>query len=442
MKIGVLGGGLSGLSLAYLLQERQGIASIDILEKEGTPGGLCRSFPFGNLHYDIGPHIVFSKDSEVLKRMVGLLGDNVHRLRRSNRVWHDGRLVKYPFENELSALSEPDKAYCLNAFLNNPYADYPPKNMLQFFLATFGEGITNLFLRPYNEKIWKFDPSMMDTQMVERIPKPPAEDIIRSAQGVATEGYVHQLYFHYPKAGGIQSLVNGLAERLGNKVTIHPATEVVRLDKVGDGWAVASSDGATHRYDRVVSTIPVPKLIEALNMEVPTDVATAARQLKSNSLALCALRLKQDRLGDNFAITVADKTVLFHRLSKLNFLFPPEITDGTTSILVEATYREGDLIDQMSDRQVVDRVIRDLCRLGFIEDVGAVLADEVTRHPFAYVIYDLTHGPNLATVRRYCEGDLGLFLHGRFGEFEYLNMDQVIRRSMDNCRKIAETLFV
>ena len=218
MKIGVLGGGLSGLTLACLLQEKPGVGSIDILEKEDTPGGLCRSFPFGNLHYDVGPHIMFSKDSEVLGLMVDLLGDNLHKLRRSNRVWHDGRLVKYPFENELSALSETDKTYCLNAFLNNPYADYPPQNMLQFFLATFGEGITNLFLRPYNEKIWKFDPSMMDTQMVERIPKPPPEDIIRSAQGVATEGYVHQLYFHYPKTGGIQSMVSGLIARLGGKV--------------------------------------------------------------------------------------------------------------------------------------------------------------------------------------------------------------------------------
>ena len=157
---------------------------------------------------------------------------------------------------------------------------------------------------------------------------------------------------------------------------------------------------------------------------------------------LCALRLKQDRLGDNFAITVADKTVLFHRLSKLNFLFPPEIADGTTTVLVEVTYRKGDLVDQMSDRQVVDRIIHDLCRLDFIESAETVLADEVTRHPFAYVIYDLAHGPNMATVRRYCEGELGLFLHGRFGEFEYLNMDQVIRRSMDNCQKIAKALHV
>ena len=35
--------------------------------------------------------------------------------------------------------------------------------------------------------------------MVDRIPRPPDDDIIKSAKGIDTEGYKHQLYFHYPK---------------------------------------------------------------------------------------------------------------------------------------------------------------------------------------------------------------------------------------------------
>ena len=101
MNLAILGGGLSGVSLAYLLQETGGRGAIDILERDDVPGGLCRSFPFGNVHYDVGPHIMFSKDAEVLELMIRMLGENVHKLRRSNRIWHDGRLVKYPFENEL-----------------------------------------------------------------------------------------------------------------------------------------------------------------------------------------------------------------------------------------------------------------------------------------------------------------------------------------------------
>ena len=33
-------------------------------------------------------------------------------------------------------------------------------------------------------------------------------------------------------------------------------------------------------------------------------------------------------------------------------------------------------------------------------------------------------------------GQLGLTLHGRFGDFEYINMDQVIERSMKQAKEI------
>ncbi len=441
MKFGILGAGLSGLSLASFLQDRPEVEAIDILEKENEAGGLARSFPFGNIHYDVGPHIIFSKDAEVLEMMLALLGDNVHKLRRSNKVWHDGRFVKYPFENELSALSESDNAYCLNGFLNNPYTDYAPQNMLQFFLATFGEGITNIFLRPYNEKIWKFDPAFMDTQMVERIPKPPAEDIIKSAQGTATEGYVHQLYFSYPKRGGIASIVKAIRARLGEKTAVHTGQEVCRVERQGARWSVRCGDGGERHYDRVVSTIPLTKLVPALGPDVPGEVVQAAKSLRFNSIALVVLRLDGDRLGDNFAITIADKRILFHRLSKLNFLFPPEMGDGTTTVMAEVTYRKGDLIDAMDDRQLTDRVIEDLCRVGFIEGRENVLAEELARFPFAYVIYDLDHRKNTGIIRRYCEEELGVFILGRFGEFEYINMDQVLRRSMNKFSQIVGSVL-
>ncbi len=186
MKFTILGGGLAGVSLAYFLQDNEKITEIEIIEKDKVIGGICRSFEATNgIKYDVGPHIIFSKDKEILNFMNELIeeDDNIENHKRSNRIIHNGEFVQYPFENDLSKLPRNDIEKCVNGFLNNPYENYEAKNMLQFFLKTFGEGITNIYLRPYNEKIWKFDPSFMDTQMVDRIPKPPKEDIIKSANG-------------------------------------------------------------------------------------------------------------------------------------------------------------------------------------------------------------------------------------------------------------------
>ena len=215
MRIGILGGGLSALALAYFLQKHERIASIDVLEKGDAPGGLCRSYPFAGMHYDVGPHVLFSKNQEVLDLMLALLGDNVVELQRSPEILHDGRFLKYPLESGLSDLPPAECDWCLKTFLDNPYARYSPRTMLEFFLATYGEGITNLFLRPYNEKIWSFDPAFMDTQLVERMARPSAEDIIRSAKGETPASPLRPPRLFHPAARRHSSPARRAAARTG-----------------------------------------------------------------------------------------------------------------------------------------------------------------------------------------------------------------------------------
>ena len=93
MKLTILGGGLSAISLACFLQNREDIAEINILEKEDRAGGLCRTFETNGIEYDVGPHIIFSKDKEILDFMNGLLEDNIAQIRRSNRILHQKRFV-------------------------------------------------------------------------------------------------------------------------------------------------------------------------------------------------------------------------------------------------------------------------------------------------------------------------------------------------------------
>ena len=438
MRIGILGAGLSGLSLAYFLERNSSVSRIELIEKEKTTGGLCRSFSIEGFPYDIGPHIIFSKDQETLGLMTGLLGDNIVKIRRSNKILYKGRLVKYPFENELSALPDEDKRYCLHSFIHNPYERYKPETMLQFFLATFGEGITNCYLRPYNEKIWKFDPAFMGTQMVERIPKPPPEDIIKSAEGVPTEGYTHQLYFHYPREGGIASLVRSLQEEFGPKTAIRLDAAVSRVEREQRGWKIVDSRGTESVHERLVSTIPLPELARVLAPALPAGVGEAIGGLRYNSIILCAMKFSKDRIGDNFAVMVPDKEALFHRVSKLDFLKGDGAagSEGST-VLAEITFRPGDLIGAMTDEDIRSRVLEDLVRVGFIEREAECLAAQVRRFPYAYVIYDLDHRRNMKTIREYLEGELGLVLCGRFGEFEYLNMDAVISNARGKAALVA-----
>lgn len=425
MNILILGGGLAGISLAYFLQDRPDITEIDIIEKESELGGLCRSFVHDGITVDIGPHIFFSKDKETLGFMLDILGENQHELRRSNRILHKGALVQYPFENDLSKLPTEDTERCLNGFLNNPYRDYPAENMLQFFLRTFGDGITNLYLRPYNEKIWKFDPAFMDTQMVERIPRPPEEDIIRSAKGETVDGYTHQLYFSYPKTGGTGAFINAFTSRLNGKVHIHLNEEVA---SIAGSDIVMTQSGKAYRADRIISCLP-PQVI------ADEEIRPTVDQLRYNNIMIAMMTVNVDRAGDNFAFMIADKNVLFHRLSKVDFLGENYHKDGSAIYMMEYTYRDGDLTAGLSDDELRKRFAEGLKEIGFVKDDEEITVFTVKRFPYAYVIYDLHHKENMTVIREHYRKK-GILLNGRFGNFEYHNMDKVIAES----KKISECI--
>ena len=433
-KIVVLGGGLSGISSAYFLQEKPWVESITVLEKESVTGGLCRSIRKGGYIYDVGPHILFSKDKEMLNLMLSVL-DEKNDLKRSNEIYYKGRHIQYPFENDLSKLPEEELNYCIQAFNHNPYENYEAQNMIQFFLKTFGEGITNTYLRPYNEKIWKYDPAFMNTSMVDRIPKPTQDDIRRSAAGETIDGYLHQLYFSFPADGGIQSVVDGFKKRLdGKKCRICTDSTVTKVEKNGSGYSVTTADRKRYEADLVVSTIPVQELTAAYSA-VDSETKECVSDLHYNSIAIAFVKTPYDLCGEHFAYMVPDKNVIFHRISKMDFLGSSYHKEGEATYMVEVTYRKDDHIDAMGDGKLLEKIKQGLCDIEFAKSVDDVEVIDLTKYQYAYVIYDLHHSANMKKIRDFY-GKQGIVLNGRFGNFEYWNMDRVLRESLNMAEQL------
>src|SRR5215470_1481718 len=266
MRVGVLGGGLSGVVVAGHSRH-----DCEVLEADSRPGGHCQSLVKDGYTFDVGgPHILFSRNTEILDRMLRELGDNVATRRRNNKIYIKGRIVKYPFENGLFDLAPEDRFECLYNYLFNQHPT--PKNFKEWIYHTFGKGIAEQYMLPYNEKIWNVSADQMAMDWVEgRVPRPPAADVIKSAVGVETEGYTHQLNFRYPRTGGIEALARAYAAKCRHIVCDFTVRKVWRE---GFEWCV--SDGArTKRFDRLVTTIPLQALLAALP-EVPQQVLVAA----------------------------------------------------------------------------------------------------------------------------------------------------------------------
>ena len=296
--------------------------------------------------------------------------------------------------------------------------------MLQFFLKTFGDGITRTYLQPYNEKIWKFDPSFMDTQMVERI-LPPKQDVIDSTRK-STDGYTPTL-LSLPQNGGFQTLINEYADRA--KAKGQSLVSSARVQKVKNSGIWEIDFKRRDNCQNIINTMPIHEITKVLET---CRVQAYSRSASFNSIYIVMVHVKADTLGDNFAVYVPNKDVTFHRLSKLGFLGDAYVPDdGGSMLMAEITFRPESSLENVGG-SLKTSVVPDLVSQGFVEDNDVI--DVVVRYEkYAYVIYDqitkkCREGFRISQITRYppC---------GRSAEFEYLNSDGVVANSLELARR-------
>jgi protoporphyrinogen oxidase len=430
VKTAILGGGLSGLTLARLLQE-QG-EEVVVLEAEQEYGGLCRSKTDQGFTFDSGgSHIIFSRDGEVLAFMRRMISGNEQRNNRTTKIFYKKRFVKYPFENGLSDLPLEDRFFCINGFIKTLIAvgkgEIPaPVNFREWIYYTFGNGIAECYMIPYNEKIWKYPTDKMSLHWVDgRIPRPPVEDIIKSAIGIDTEGYTHQAVFSYPLDGGINALVRAIARPI--EQCIKTGFRVTSIRKSGNILQI--SNGDIHiQADQCICTMPVHHLLPCLD-DVPIEVKNAADALKYNSLVCVNIGIKGSVPGISWLYVPDPAVGRTNRISFPSGYSRHGAPDGCSAILAEITHQPGDDVADLTDDELINEVV-DMLQSMQILHKDQIVYTSVERQPFAYVVYDLDYQKNIAMVKEYCR-KIGIPLVGRFAQFEYLNMDGCVRSVMD-----------
>lgn len=428
-RVGILGGGISGIALAAQLDE-----DVDILEKSARTGGLCGTIVEDGFTFDAaGPHIMFSKNKEVLNLMIEVLDGNVHQNRRENRIYFKGRLVKYPFENDLASLPPQDNFECILGYLQNPRAHETPANLAQWSYATFGAGISEKYFIPYNAKIWNYDPEKIGLEFVSRIPKPPMEDVLKSAIGISTEGYLHQLYYSYPTVGGFEAIVHGFEKRVRGE--IHTGWRVASIARDGEGWRVTSDEGEARWYRTLVNTIPLHELLK-IWPEAPAETRELATRLRYNSLVNVLIGCNTDPGHNYTALYVPDPEIVFHRLSFPKAFGEQCVPPGGSSIMAEITTNEGDGIWEMSNEALIERVIDQIARIGFV-DPASIVYKRAARFLYGYPVYDLEYRQNV-TATRESVAATGLHLLGRFAQFDYINSDVCIERALALAKELRD----
>ncbi|KFX92557.1 hypothetical protein V495_06059 [Pseudogymnoascus sp. VKM F-4514 (FW-929)] len=270
----IIGAGPTGLGAAKRLNQINGPSWL-IVDSNETPGGLASTdiTPEGFL-YDVGGHVIFSHyryfddciDEALPKEDDWYTHERVSYVRCKD-LW-----VPYPFQNNISVLPKDDQVNCINgmidAAMDARVATSKPANFDEWIIRMMGTGIADLFMRPYNFKVWAVPTTKMQCQWLgERVAAPDLKTVTKNVilQKVAGN-WGPNATFRFPARGGTGAIWIGVANTLPKEKTRFGAHgSVGKVDAAAK--TVTMTNGSTIRYKRLISTMAVDQLVDSMGDE-------------------------------------------------------------------------------------------------------------------------------------------------------------------------------
>src|SRR5699024_5318327 len=120
-------------------------------------------------------------------------------------------LIDYPFQMNIHQLEKEKFIECLYDLFNKEEKnDYD--NFLDMLYGKFGKSITEMFLKPYNEKLYACDLTTLDKDAMGRFfPYADIHSIIKNMKQSTNSSYNNT--FMYPKKGA-QVIIDILLENI------------------------------------------------------------------------------------------------------------------------------------------------------------------------------------------------------------------------------------
>jgi len=88
----------------------------------------------------------------------------------------------------------------------------------------------------------------------------------------------------------------------------------------------------------------------------------------------------------------------------------------------------------MSSDEIYQHVVDGMVQRGLLRSCDDIVCHNVARKSYSYVVYDHAYEKNTAIIREWFSSQ-NLHLGGRFGFFEYVNVDGIIWRNLQLAEK-------
>lgn len=396
MEVGVIGGGMMGLATAIYVA--RGGVRVTVLEQEKEIGGLSRSEEImPGLRWDRFYHVILSSDDELLKFIdeIGLSLDVQFR-ETSTGFYTDGQLHSMSSSMEFLRFKPLSLWNKLRLGAGILYASKIDdwKRLEKMYAKTW---LIRVFGRINYEKLW--DP-LLRSKLGTANAQASASFVwacIKRNYGTRHKSSKKELMACV--RGGYHSILNRIQDKLlesGALVLLEHRVE--RLEPLASGRIrIRCHGGKTIDFDRVVATVPNPKIIR-LWPNMPSEFRLCLEKVHYLSLVCATLVLKKS-LSPFYVTNLTDAGFPFTGLIEATNVIPREVLGTKALIYLPRYMAPNDPFFENSDEEVLSIFIEALRRIFPDFSDEDIIAALVHREYYVQPIQEVDYSKNIPSMK-------------------------------------------
>lgn len=414
----IIGGGISGLTLANYITDYL------IVEKDSSLGGYARTHHVDDYIWDYAGHFFHFKTDEFKSMFINSMDKNDYIIKNKNTyIYFEDKLIDYPFQMNIHELSKDKFIDCLYDLFNKQEKEVYT-NFLDMLYGKFGMSITEMFLKPYNEKLYATDLTKLDKDAMGRFfPYANISEIINNMKNHSNTSYNNT--FMYPKKGA-QVIVNKLCEKVDmNKVMLNTSVTSIDLNKK----EVTLSTKEVISYNNLINTIPFNKFLSLLNIQEYTNFSN---ELSYNKVLVFNLGFdKKSTYNNTDWIYFPDKNINFYRAG----FYDNILSTDKLSMYIEIGYSKESIIDESTINKELSLTLDNLKKCKIIDDTFKLVKYESIIMDPAYVHIDTLHDKLVKEIINDLETK-NVYSVGRYGSWTYSSMEDAMLQSKELVEKL------
>ncbi|MBC85066.1 MAG: amine oxidase [Acidimicrobiaceae bacterium] len=429
----IIGGGPTGLGAAHRLNEL-GHKNWLLLEQSNRLGGLASSeIDDQGFVWDLGGHVLFSHYEYFDSLLSQLLKDEWLEHQREAWIWMRNRWIPYPFQNNLWRLPQNDLDVCVDGLrkLSEKPSQAVNRNFDDWIVNSFGTGIADVFMRPYNFKVWAYPTQDLSSGWTgERVATINTDQILQNIKSRTDQkSWGPNSVFRFPKTGGTGSIWRALGKTLPQEY-IEMEREVIEINESKS--IVTCRFGHQYHFKNLITTMPLPRTVQSLN--VKDNYVDQISEFKWSSTHVVGIGIEGDipeELQTKCWMYFPEENVPFYRSTVFSNYATANVPKPESQWSLMCEISESPL-KRVDHETVIEETILGLKSVGILLDDAVVVSTWKKFLPFGYPTPFVGRDELLKEILPDLE-ERNIYSRGRFGgwKYEVSNQDHSLMQGVE-----------